>query len=192
MDAFLNCTNGRRFEDPRKGFIQKTGLQIHLRYHTDDRPYKCDKCDMRFHQIPALRRHEQTHMDEKPKLGYIEYKACYSKGSNRTIWNNVRKKETWEKLKERYNDIGYENNGNFTLMISGPAVPSDGSVDGETAEDTKNDDDPQTVKNGENPETTTDPAAQAPDVLSVLESIQLPGSPIGDFEIDLAPIPGGL
>ena len=140
MDVFLNCTNGRRFEDPRKGFIQKTGLQIHLRYHTDDRPYKCDKCDMRFHQIPALRRHEQTHMEEKPKLGYIEYKACYSKGSNRTIWNNVKKKETWEKLKERYNDIGYENNGNFTLMISGPAVPSDGSVDGDTPQDTKDDD----------------------------------------------------
>ena len=142
---------------------------------------------MRFHQIPALRRHEQTHMDEKPKLGYIEYKACYSKGSNRTIWNNVKKKETWEKLKERYNDIGYENNGNFTLMISGPAVPSDGSVDGDSPQDTKNDDHATTAE-----KTTTEPVSQAPDVLSVLESIQLPGSPIGDFEIDLAPIPGGL
>ena len=143
---------------------------------------------MRFHQIPALRRHEQTHLDEKPKLGYIEYKACYSKGSNRTIWNNVKKKETWEKLKERYSDIGYKKNENFTLMISGPAVQNDGSVNGDV---TKNDDNAQT-ENGDNPKTTMDPVAPTPDVLSVLESIQLPGSPIGDFEIDLTPVPSGL
>ena len=143
---------------------------------------------MRFHQIPALRRHEQIHMDEKPKLGYIEYKACYSKGSNRTIWNNVKKKETWEKLKERYSDIGYENNGNFTLMISGPAVPNDDPADGDTSQLTKNGD--KTAENGDNP--AMDPVVQTPDVLSVLESIQLPGSPIGDFEIDLTPVPSGL
>ena len=130
---------------------------------------------MRFHQIPALRRHEQVHMDQPPKLGYIEYKACDSKGSNRTIWNNVKRKETWEKLKEKYTDIGYENNGNFTLMISGPAVP--------------NENDPLTknAENGDKDGTAADPVAQTPDVLSVLESIQLPESPIGDFEIDLTP-----
>ena len=73
-------------------------------------------------------------------------------------------------------------------MISGPAVPNDDPADGDTLPATKNGD--KTVVNGDN--SASDPVAQTPDVLSVLESIQLPGSPIGDFEIDLAPVPSGL
>ena len=176
-----------------------------MRYHTDDRPYKCDKCDMRFHQIPALRRHEQTHMEKPQKLGYITYKVCGSRASNRSIWNNVRKKETLEKLKQRYNDIGYENNGNFTLMISGPVVQNGDAADRVAhAEQTGDTDDTvclsEMSKNVPENDVNTEKGVEVespgkrPDVLSVLESIQIPsdhGSPIGDFEIDLTPVPSG-
>ena len=171
-----------------------------MRYHTDDRPYKCDKCDMRFHQIPALRRHEQTHMEKPEKLGYITYKVNGSRISNRTIWNNVKKKETWEKLKQRYTG---------TLMISGPAVENDDTVEnGDTAGEgtayvAQSGDTDDTVylsemsTNVQENDANIEKGAETekrPDVLSVLESIQIPsdhGSPIGDFEIDLTPVPSG-
>ena len=155
---------------------------------------------MRFHQIPALRRHEQTHVENPEKLGYITYKVCGSRVSNRTIWNNVKKKETWEKLKQRYTG---------TLMITGPAVDNGdtgdtaGETPGGTAYVAQNGDTDDSVylsemsANVQENDANIEKGAETekrPDVLSVLESIQIPsdhGSPIGDFEIDLTPIPSG-
>ena len=55
----------RKFQCPRCPSVlySKGHLKIHMRYHTGERPYKCDFCDKCFAERSTLRKHEATHRD---------------------------------------------------------------------------------------------------------------------------------
>ena len=49
-----------------KVFDRRSNLDIHMRTHTNERPYECDVCDEAFRQSGHLQKHVRTHTNEKP------------------------------------------------------------------------------------------------------------------------------
>ncbi|TGZ81051.1 hypothetical protein EX30DRAFT_306815, partial [Ascodesmis nigricans] len=66
-----------------KTFNQKTHLDIHVRAHTGDKPFQCDKCDQRFTQAGNLKTHQRRHTGEKPYSCEICGKSFAQRGNVR-------------------------------------------------------------------------------------------------------------
>lgn len=49
-----------------KSFTKKSGLDLHIRIHLNDKPYQCEFCTKKFSDSSSLRSHRRVHTDERP------------------------------------------------------------------------------------------------------------------------------
>jgi KRAB domain-containing zinc finger protein len=47
-------------------FVSPSKLTVHMRIHTNEKPYECDVCDEVFRQLGHLQVHMRIHTNEKP------------------------------------------------------------------------------------------------------------------------------
>lgn len=49
-----------------KSFTKKSGLDLHIRIHLNEKPYQCEFCEKKFSDSSSLRSHRRVHTDERP------------------------------------------------------------------------------------------------------------------------------
>ena len=64
-----------------KVFVSASKLAIHMRIHTNERPYKCDVCEKRFTQLGNLQIHVRIHTNEKPYECDVCEKCFHTSGN---------------------------------------------------------------------------------------------------------------
>ena len=49
-----------------KRFRDSSNLKVHMRFHTNEKPYECDACEKSFRRSSSLKTHMRIHTNEKP------------------------------------------------------------------------------------------------------------------------------
>ena len=74
-----------------KGFFFQNKLDIHVRTHTDDNPYECKECGMKFKQKPDLNKHDLVHSSYKTGRQRIRNLQILLRGTSLTPEGRARK-----------------------------------------------------------------------------------------------------
>ncbi|XP_061573145.1 zinc finger protein 574 [Cololabis saira] len=74
LQGTLNKSKNRprfRCEICHKDFAYNSTFSVHMRTHTDERPFECATCGKRFRQLPHLQDHERIHTGVRPFCCWI-------------------------------------------------------------------------------------------------------------------------
>ena len=67
-------------------FMRSSTLKIHMRRHTGERPYKCDKCDKGFSESGNLKTHLKTHV-----IPHYQLICSLGRRRNANAWTKTKK-----------------------------------------------------------------------------------------------------
>lgn len=85
-----------------KGFNFACQLEVHMRWHTKEKPYSCSVCRKSFTTVSMLKRHHRIHTGEKPFRCHVCGK-CFNQSAhlNTHFRLHTRERASWSRASQR-------------------------------------------------------------------------------------------